>query len=530
MFTGLKLRFIFALGVFGLSVGLSSFVIAETDAVYSQSGDVTANSAVIWGRCNRARDAYLVVDVSTSRHFDTRFQLLDTEELQTKLGPLVSVVNADTDYTGSILARELRPDTHYFYRTLCVTRPAEGLATAEGGRVGEFRTAAAEEQEHAARFIWAADLGGQGWGRNPNLEITTVDRERIRGGYVIFKVMRRLRPDFAVFQGDMIYADNAIPAQKEIPVEVGGGVWINDPSKDFVAITLDEFRANWKYNLGDETFRRFLNRTPVYAQWDDHEVTNNWYPGEVLTAEPYGGLSADVVAERAKQAFFEYNPIRGGPIFRKFQHGKHLEVFLLDERSFRGPNPANSDPNGIEMLGQEQFEWLKRTLKGSKATWKVISTHDPLSIVTGGEGDRDAWAQGEAEVLGREVQLSQLLKFINDEGIKNVVYITSDVHYAAAISYDPERAVFKNFGPFWEFVIGPVHAGAFGPGELDPSFGSSYEFLRAAGTEEPPLPQNLPPPNLHSFGMIDLSHDGQLKVNFIDITGEVLYEKVIDPK
>jgi alkaline phosphatase D len=73
--------------------------------------------------------------------------------------------------------------------------------------------------------------------------------------------------------------------------------------------------------------------------------------------------------------------------------------------------------------------------------------------------------------------------------------------------------VFKNFDPFWEFVIGPVHAGAFGPGELDPSFGSSYEFLRAAGTEEPPLPQNLPPPNLHSFGMVDVSHDGQLKVN-----------------
>ena len=35
-------------------------------------------------------------------------------------------------------------------------------------------------------------------------------------------------------------------------------VWINEPAKDFVAITLDEFRANWKYNLGDEKFRRFF--------------------------------------------------------------------------------------------------------------------------------------------------------------------------------------------------------------------------------------------------------------------------------
>lgn len=49
----------------------------------------------------------------------------------------------------------------------------------------------------------------------------------------------------------------------------------NLPAKDFVAISLDEFRENWKYNLGDEKFVRFLAETPIYVQWDDHEVTNN---------------------------------------------------------------------------------------------------------------------------------------------------------------------------------------------------------------------------------------------------------------
>ncbi|MGH8645146.1 MAG: alkaline phosphatase D family protein [Gammaproteobacteria bacterium] len=476
----------------GLALSQNSF--ARTDAGYSQSGDVTATSAVIWGRCNSERDAYFVVDVSTSTPLDKRFELLDAEGLEEKLGPLVSIVNAETDYTDSIVARGLRPDTRYFYRTLCVTRPAKGLVTAELGGVGQFHTAPTAEQASPVRFVWAADLGGQGWGRNPNLQVTTVDGQTIRGGYVIFKVMNQLQPDFAIFQGDMIYADNAISTEQEIPAELGGGVWVNDPAKDFVAITLDEFRANWKYNLGDEKLGGFLQCTPVYAQWDDHEVTNNWYPGEILIAEPYNSLSADIVAERAKQAFFEYNPISGGRIFRKFQHGKHLEVFLLDERSFRGPNPANSEPTGIEMLGQEQLEWLKRSLRDSQATWKVISTHDPLSIVTGGEGDRDAWAQGEADVLGREVQLSHLLEFLKDEGIKNVVYLTSDVHYVAAISYNPERAVFKNFDAFWEFVIGPVHAGAFGPGELDLTFGPNYEFLRAPGDADNQLPQNSPPP------------------------------------
>jgi alkaline phosphatase D len=142
-----------------------------------------------------------------------------------------------------------------------------------------------------------------------------------------------------------------------------------------------------------------------------------------------------------------YNPIAGDTIHRKFRHGKHLELFLLDERSFRDPNPDNYDSSGIEMLGQQQFEWLKQSLKRSRATWKLISTHDPLSIATGGVTDRDAWGQGDARVLGREVQLGELLKFIKDEGIKNVVFITADVHFAAAISYDPARAQFGDFDP-----------------------------------------------------------------------------------
>lgn len=513
-----------------------SLLLARGDtpaAVYAQAGDVTATSAVVWGRCNEEVEAYLVVDLDTSPEgFTDTFEFEDLDDdLAAKLGPLVKLVTNASDYTGSLVVDGLQPDTSYFYRVRCVSRPANAANLhVEIGPVQTFDTAPASDQASSVSFVWGADLAGQGWGRNPELTITTVDGEEIQGGYVIYEIMSKLHPDFAIFQGDNIYADNPIPPEIEIPPEVGGGRWINDPAKDFVAITLDEFRENWKYNLGDEKLYQFLSETPIYTQWDDHEVTNNWYPGEILEEEPYNGIAADLLAERAKQALFEYNPIGDRNIFRKAQHGQHMELFLLDERSFREPNPENSDPDGIEMLGHEQFEWLKRSLKDSTATWKVISTHDPLSIVTGGEDDRDAWAQGDAEVLGREVQLSQLLQFIKDEEIKNVVYITSDVHFTAAVNYDPEQAVFKEFDSFYEFVIGPVHAGAFGPGELDPSFGSSYEYLRAPGTEEPPLPGNLPPPYLQSFGYAEVSDTGQLTVLLIDITGEVLYEKVLDPE
>lgn len=50
------------------------------------------------------------------------------------------------------------------------------------------------------------------------------------------------------------------------------GNWTNNPSKDFVAVTLEQFRDNWKYNFGDEKMQKFLAETPVFVQWDDHEV------------------------------------------------------------------------------------------------------------------------------------------------------------------------------------------------------------------------------------------------------------------
>jgi alkaline phosphatase D len=57
------------------------------------------------------------------------------------------------------------------------------------------------------------------------------------------------------------------------------------------------------------------------------------------------------------------------------------------------------------------------------------------------------------------------------EKIRNTVWLTADVHYTAAHWYDPSAAKFQQFDPFWEFVSGPIHAGTFGPGELDQTFG-----------------------------------------------------------
>ncbi|MGH6635168.1 MAG: hypothetical protein ACRED0_03215, partial [Gammaproteobacteria bacterium] len=102
--------------------------------------------------------------VSTSTPLDQRFELLDAKDLEEKLGPLVSIVNAETDYAGSVVARGLQPDTRYFYRTLCVTRPAKGLVTAELGGVGRFQTAPPRNKLGRCALsgppIWLARAGG----------------------------------------------------------------------------------------------------------------------------------------------------------------------------------------------------------------------------------------------------------------------------------------------------------------------------------------------------------------------------------
>src|SRR5262249_35909531 len=141
-----------------------------------------------------------------------------------------------------------------------------------------------------------------------------------------------------------------------------------------------------------------------------------------------------------------------------------------------------------------QIDWLKRELKASRATWKAIAADMPLSLVVYHDFSRkwgyEALANGDnGPPLGRELELADLLSFIKRENIRNVIWLTADVHYCATHLYEPDKAPFHDFAPFYEFVSGPIHAGGFGPNELDGTFGPRVVFQKA-----PPAGQvNTPP-------------------------------------
>jgi alkaline phosphatase D len=160
---------------------------------------------------------------------------------------------------------------------------------------------------------------------------------------------------------------------------------------------------------------------------------------------------------------------------------------MLDMRSYRGSNGEDKQETygpAAYFLGPTQVAWLKRELLSSQATWKVIAADMPLSLVVIYDVDRkwgiEAIAQGDnGAPRGRELEIADILSFIKHAGVRNTVWLTADVHYTAAHYYDPNKAAFQDFEPFWEFVSGPIHAGTFGPNQLDATFGPQVVFAKA---------------------------------------------------
>src|SRR5215472_4776071 len=65
-------------------------------------------------------------------------------------------------------------------------------------------------------------------------------------------------------------------------------------------------------------------------------------------------------------------------------YGPLLDIFMLDMRSYRGPNGEDKQETyGPDeyFLGPAQVAWLKHELLSSQATWKVIAADMPLSLV-----------------------------------------------------------------------------------------------------------------------------------------------------
>jgi len=476
-----------------------------------QIGDVRGNRALIWARADRPSRMWVEYDLDPAFPDPVRMR-----------GPYAL---GTTDYTARLDLAGLPAGRDIFVRVQFQDLSNERVMSE--AVTGHFRTAPGEARD--IRFLWSGDTAGQGWGINPEF-----------GGMKIYETMRQTQPDFFIHSGDTIYADGPIQEYQDAE---NGRVWHNivTPEVSKVAETLNEFRGRYKYNLLDENVRRFNAEVPQIWQWDDHEVVNNWSPAKDLTADTrYTEKNVPLLVARGTHAFLEYAPMRYADarenerVYRHIPYGNLLDVFVLDMRSYRGPNTYNRQPQpdaDTVFLGVEQIAWLKRKLRESRAVWKVIASDMPLGLNvrdgTDAEG-RPRWenaANGDGPVLGREFEIAALLQFIKHQRINNVVWFTADVHYCAAHFYDPHQAQFQDFDPFWEFVTGPLNAGSFGPGTLDNTFGPQVAYQKFPATQN-----QSPFAGLQFFGQVDIDgRTAEMTVALKDMEGTTLYSKALQP-
>ncbi len=470
------------------------------------AGDPIGGRAIVWAHVDRP--ARMTVEYATTESFANARRVH---------GPLAT---PDTGLTARTTIGDLAPGQQVFYRVR-FEDPDDGRVVSEAVE-GRFRTAPVAGQP--VRLAWTADTCGQGWG------IDTA-----RGGMRLFETLRASDPDLFLNVGDTIYADQ--PLRETVALD-DGSTWRNvvTPAKEKPAETLDEFRGNHLYNRLDEHYRRLAAEVGLVAMWDDHEVRDNWYPGQVLGERaPYTEKRIDVLSARARQAFLEHYPMALGPesrIYRPIPFGPLVDVFALDMRSHRAANSENRQTAmnaETAFLGSEQVRWLADALSSSTATWKVVAADMPLGLIVGHQpGFHEAVANGDhGAPLGRELEIAGLLKTLKERRVRNVVWVTADVHYCAAHHYDPARATGVDFDPFWEFIAGPAHAGTFAPPPLDGTFGPEVRFSGVP----PDLPPNRPPSEgLQFFGLLEADPKTRaLTVSLVNTAGTRVFESTFAP-
>lgn len=325
------------------------------------AGDVTPDGAVIWLRA----EAGSSVAVEYGKD-PTLARAVRTGAIR---------VAAPSDHTAKFLLDALDPATVYYYRAV--------IAGKKPGPVSRFITAPAPDDFAAVRFCFSGDT---------------------RESYKPFSIMdaiRAVQPNFFVHLGDTIYADR------------GGS-----------AVDLPGFWGKYRANRADAPSQRLFSETSVYVTWDDHEVRDNYEPGDPLA--PIG-----------QRAFLDYWPVRpdaGEPnrIYRSFRWGRGLELFLLDARQYR-------DRARGTMLGPRQKEWLLEGLASSTAAFKIVATSVPLY----GGGD-DRWD-------GFPKERDQLIQWIRQKKIAGVTFISADLHHAA-LAQISRRPGIK------EIIVGPLAA------------------------------------------------------------------------
>jgi alkaline phosphatase D len=307
-------------------------------------------------------------------------------------------VNPKRDFTKQTQLINLKPNTPYQVR---VEARAEGKKARPV--VGYFRTAPRPIQ--AERVVFTVSTG-QAYG----------DQDASGGGYKIYPEILKLKPNFFVHTGDILYYDK-------------------------LAKNIDLARWHWQRMYSLPTNVEFHKQVASYFIKDDHDtLMNDCWPS---METKYMG---DFTFEQGLRVFLEQVPM-GEKTWRTYRWGRDLQIWLVEGRDFRSPNTMPDGP-GKTIWGAQQKDWFKRTVQESEATFRILISPTPL-VGPDRKNKRDNHSNANFTHEGNELR-----EFIGKQ--KNMYVLCGDRHWQY-VSVDPKTGV-------REYSSGPAsdqHAGGW---------------------------------------------------------------------
>ncbi|GAA2645102.1 MULTISPECIES: alkaline phosphatase D family protein [Streptomyces] len=408
------------------------------------SGDPLPDGVLLWTRVTPTPEA--VPGSGLGPATQVGWEVASDKGFSRIVGSGTVTASAATDHTVKVDVRGLQPRTPYWYRFTA------GAAVSPVGRT--LTTPAHEATTDGVRF-------------------GVVSCANWESGY--FSAYRHLaaRADLhaILHLGDYIYEyqSGGYPEAKYV-------VRPHEPKHEIVSLA-DYRTRHGKYKT-DADLQALHHAHPVIAIWDDHEFANDAWAGGAENHTPGAEGEWAARAAAAKQAYFEWMPVRAsvaGTVYRRLRFGTLADLHLLDLRSFRSQQTkvgsGSVDDPERTITGRAQLDWLKSGLTGSEATWKLVGTSVMISPVAFGslpahllkplakllglpEGglaiNVDQWD-------GYTDDRKELLGHLKDRGVKNTVFLTGDIHMAWANEVPMNMATYPGSGTAaTEFVVTSV--------------------------------------------------------------------------
>lgn len=183
--------------------------------------------------------------------------------------------------------------------------------------------------------------------------------------------------------------------------------------------------------------KEILPHTPTYGVWDDHDFG------------PDNALGLVPGKEGSRQAFLEYhaNPSYGENnqgIYTSFRRGP-VEVFLIDARWFANTEMSPMNPERKTLIGKQQWDWLRRGLKASTASIKILAS-GMIWNEAAAPDKLDYWMAYPYEREG-------VFQYIRKERINGVILISGDLHRSRHLIFPTKPRIGYDLQ---EFVSSPL--------------------------------------------------------------------------